>query len=224
MLMYNTASFQKRISEAMSIFWFVLVSFFEGIAIFTATLSLYRFRVQKYLWQISIISLLQAFISYFLREEQDLSTYVPVISIALIIFLVYAFVVNSFFWCVVMAVTGFIYHVVIQTVLLYLMESIDLISLERVQQNTIDTYLLLGTSSMITILTSLLLYNKGLGLSFDFDRFRLKGENGIITAIISLTLIALIYIALVKTLTAAAISFVFCLIFLLYFLIKKEMK
>lgn len=208
----------------MSYFWFVLLSACEGIAIFTATLSIYRFRFQKYLWQASIISVLQALISHFLRNEQEFSQYVPLISIGLIVFFVYAFVVNSFFWSLVMAVTGYIYHLLLQASLLLPLQYFGVISMERAQNNTLDTYIGFVLSISATIITSLYLYNKGLGLSFDFDRFRIKGENGIIMTIIVITLVAIGYIFIKNNLIMAAIASIVSLVFLLLFLIKKEMK
>jgi len=208
----------------MSYFLFIVLSAIEGIAIFTATLSIYRFRIQKYLWQVSIISVLQALISHFLRSEQEFSQFVPIISIGLIIFLIYAFVVNSFFWSVVMAVTGYVYHTFFQTIVVYSMLKLGLATLERIQSNTNDSYIVLILSSAITIITSLFLYNKGLGLSFDFDRFRFKGENGIIMAIIVITIFAIGYIFFKNNLISAGILLAISLLFLLFFLIKKELK
>lgn len=208
----------------MNYFWFVLLSACEGIAIFTATLSIYRFRFQKYLWQASIISILQALISHFLRNEQEFSQYVPIISIGLIIFFVYAFVVNSFFWSAVMAVTGFVYHTFFQTCILFLLQWVGIITLERVQNNTFDSYIVLIASTVVTILTSLFLYNKGLGLSFDFDRFRIRGENGFIMTALIVTLVLIGYIFIKNNLIMAAITLALSLVFLLFFLIKKELK
>lgn len=208
----------------MNYFFFVVFSAIEGIAIFIATLSIYRFRFQKYLWQASIISILQALISHFLRNEQDFAQFVPIISICLIIFLIYAFVVNNFFWCIVMAITGFFYFGVVQSSLLTLLQWTHIVTLERVQTNTLDTYLLQGITAIVTISSSLLLYNKGLGLAFDFDRFKFKGENGIIMAIITITLVAIGYIFLKNSLFMAALAFIISLVFLLIFLIKKELK
>jgi hypothetical protein len=208
----------------MSYIFFIVLSAFEGIAIFTATLSIYRFRIQKYLWQVSTISVLQALISHFLRNEQEFSEFVPIISLGLIIFLLYVFVVNSFFWSVVMAVTGFVYHSLFQTIIIFTLEWSGIATLESIQSNTVDSYIGLITSSLVTIATSLFLYHKGLGLSFDFDRFRFKGENGIIMTIITAALLSLVYICVRNDLNTAAIAFGVCLIFLLFFLIKKEFK
>lgn len=208
----------------MELFWFILLSAFEGVAIFTATLSIYRFRIQKYLWQVSIISVLQALISHFLRNEQDLSQIVPLISVGLIVFFIYAFVVNSFFWSAVMAVTGFVYHSLLQTLIIFILQSFGAVTFERVQNNTVDTYIILVLSAIATIITSLFLYHKGLGLSFDFDRFRIKGENGIIMTVMVITLFALGYIFIKNNLVMAAVTLAVSLIFLLFFLIKKELK
>jgi hypothetical protein len=207
---------------SMDFLWYVVFSTIEAVSVLFMMFCLFRFGFRPYLKEIGIASILFSIVSYALRVELSLESYVLVITVIAYAFFAFTIVKAPPFWSVIMSVITFTAYFAIQTVLLYLLIAAGLVTLENVQNYEWDAYLLQVITAIVQISLSQYLFKKGVGFSFSFDKFRWRSENAFMFGFVCIAFVILLVMFMLKTVFYGAIVGAFLLTFLLYLGIRKE--
>lgn len=153
---------------------FCFFSVIEGSGIMALMLTLFRYKIQNYLFQVLLINVIVFLISYLMRSELQIADFVPVATLMILIVTIKPTLDVSYFYSALISTIGFVASAVIQTLILIVLKSTYIVTVENVQAgNTFDSYTLQVVSCLVNVGFSWFLYRKGLGFSFRF----LKAKN-----------------------------------------------
>lgn len=208
----------------MSDVLFILFSTLEALAIYTIMLTIFRYNVFDYIKQLLPISFLMSLCSYSVWSDFELSSYAPVISVFILIFFIFLVLRTSLIGAVLVAVKGYIAYAVVQTIALAILQLSGLISLERVQANKPDLYILQITTAIILFVISFFLFRARYGFSYSLNRFKWKGEGRLVLGILIAGIAFIAGISLFRTTLFLAAAILAALLFFLIYLSLREEK
>lgn len=164
----------------MDFIWFNLFSTIESIGMFILMLALFRFRIREYISHIVFASFLLSQLSYYMRVDFGLGSYVPVAFVIFTFLFVWLMFRVQLFYAAVMAVIGYITFFLLQGIIIFMGISLKLFTLDEIAPTWLG-YVLQLTTFAVAILISLLLLKKRLGFTFvpfsESAYFKLRGEN-----------------------------------------------
>jgi hypothetical protein len=199
---------------------FMVFSIFESFAFFSLMFALYRIKINQYYWPILFISIISNVLSFVMRKEANLTDFVPLALLALLIMFMIVVVRIPIFWAFVVTLTGYFSLFILQTILMLL--SFGYLSPQQLQLYAWKGYLLQLITSGIGYTLGKYLYSRGLGFAFMFERLQLRlGTLGLVIMIVLITA-AFGTILFINNLYVAVIILFFGLAFLLYYALRKE--
>lgn len=200
---------------------YIFFSFIETFSYFILALAAVRLVPQHYLKEISIVSFIVAFLSFFMREAVDLKQIFPII--VLIIFTAFQLLVVKapFWWGLIIAFSTYVLFFIIQTGLLLILTN-TVISLEKAQSASIDQFIGQTVTAIVIALPSLYLFNKGIGYSADFTKLRFSLDTVIGLPLCILLFAGFGYVFIQNDLVMAFLALSLLVCILIYFAVKKE--
>ncbi|MBJ6363326.1 hypothetical protein ACFOQM_19075 [Paenibacillus sp. GCM10012307] len=209
----------------MSALYFMLFSTIEGMSLFSIMLSLFRYRITEYFQYYVVLSILMSGASYWMWQISGASEYVPVLSALLFSLSVLVRYRLSPMAAMLMALTGYFFFGMLQSLVVYALEVGFLIRMERIQGNTSDTYLMQSVNSLLLFALSYTLYRKGFGFTFPLSWVEVKEGNTLLLSSLSVAFIFVTGVSLLHSrVYAAAAVFFLILLLLLYILNRKEQR
>jgi hypothetical protein len=199
---------------------YMFFSLVEGYAVLSLIFYIFRFNIKTYFWPCIFILLLINLQNYFIREELLLTSIAPIINLILTVFFLVIFVKIPFIWSMVMTVTGYITFGIIQTSILFL--SFGYFSFQQTQQFAWKMYLAQLLSGVLGTFIGWLLYKRGYGFSFSFEKLRLKWERVFIGSLLSAFFLALVVMMAYKDVFINLIVLAITLFLLFIYAMRKE--
>ncbi|GBF73188.1 hypothetical protein PA598K_01473 [Paenibacillus sp. 598K] len=198
---------------------FMLFSTFEGLAVYAAATYTFRINLRRYIWHTLLILEIINVQNYLARTElHEIATVAAPLLNILISILFFVVVVRApLLWSGVMAVTGVVVIGVVQTSLIFgIFGGVD-------QMNTeiTNTYLIQFLTGFVVVVTGNILYRRGFGFTFDFDKVLRFERLGVIVAMI-LTISFILGMMLLGDLRFNLVGFLVVLAGLLFFAIRRE--
>jgi len=194
----------------------------EAAGIFILMFYLFRFDAQSYLKEIAVASLLFPILTYIIRIELQLTPVSPLISIFIYAFAAYAILKIPAIWSLIISSLIYVIYFIVQTSIMLILISFNVVTLENVRSYHTDAFILQFISAVITTVCSHLLYKRGYGFSFPFNRFRFKGENLLMISTILIWYIAFLVLFITENLYYGVFIGTVILVYLLYLAIRKE--
>ncbi|PZD95888.1 hypothetical protein DNH61_10610 [Paenibacillus sambharensis] len=204
----------------MSFILFMLFSVIESIALFSLTLSLFRLKFKQYFWPALILNILINLTSFFMRKSPELTEYAPIAILLLLILFLVTVVRIPVLWSVVVAFTGYLSVVLVQTGVMLL--SFGFLSVDEISAFPWKGYLLQTMTGIIGYTAAMTLYKRGLGFSFEFNRVGFGWGTIILISVLFIIAIGIGSVLFINNLLVAAVIFFIGLAFLLYYAVKKE--
>jgi hypothetical protein len=214
----------KGEGNRMNDIMFIVFSTIEALSIFTIMLAIFRFNILDYINKLFPISLLLSLLSYALWKEDVLTSYVPIISVLVLILFIFYILRTSLVGAAMVAIKGYVAYGVIQTAALAILQSFGLISLERVQASKPDLYILQTVTALILLLISLLLLRYRYGFSYSLNKFRWGGEGKLVLSLLIFGIIFVAGISLFRTTLYLAATIFATLLFFMIYLSRREEK
>ncbi len=208
----------------MSLVLFVLFSVIEFLALFYLCCSIFRFKANTYLLKFIIVQILIIIGNYYIRQEEAFSNFAPPFSMIMFILCIRIFLEEvSLFWAAVMGmISTMILGITQGLIILLLLNTTSFTTYADIQNNTIGSYVVQSLTALIIILPAQYLYKRGVGFTFNVDRFKLVGESIVILFILFASLITVGIIFFTNNLILITIILLIPLIYLIYFSIKKQ--
>lgn len=197
---------------------FMFFSTLEGVGLTALMLSIFRFKLTKFIWPALSTILIMNLQSYVLRNEFSLSFLVPIINVFLFILFITIVLKQPLIGAAIITLTGYFAFGLLEVSLLHIMFG----SISELDSSIINGYILQTTSFVIDTFLAWFLYRHGKGFSFDFEKLRFKRESLLLVVAILLTIIAFIIIMYQLNLNAIGTFFLITLAVYLYYAIKKE--
>lgn len=207
----------------LELFYYIIFSTIEGIGVFYLTLTLFRYKIKEHLFPIVIINILISFLSYNLQQDSSYTWITPIAQLILLAFFIQILIRIPLIWSVITAFTGIILFGLIQTLLLFALDFIQIMDFNFVQLGTTsEAYLFQAIEAIVIYPLSYFLYKRGYGFTFDFGKFSFKNEKVWVTILLVLSFASFIYIFLMRNLILATMIFLICLVFYLIYHFRKE--
>lgn len=206
----------------MDFIWFVLFSTIEGMSFCVFMLSIYRFDYKHYLKEIVFACILFSIISYACRVELKMDDFSPLLTIAFFSSFAFSILRAPPIWSIIISGTTIVATFVVQTLLMLLLTTTNLITLDTILSYGGDARILQTISALLFYGISIYLYKKGYGFAFSFNSFRWKGDNlsMFILLIVTYGLFAVMFIR--RSLFYGVIVETILISFLVYLAIRKE--
>lgn len=200
---------------------YIFFSFIETFSYFILALAAVRLVPHHYLKEISLVSFIVALLSFFMREAIDLKQIFPII--VLIIFIAFQLLVLKapFLWGLIIAISTYAVFFIIQTGLLIVLTN-TVISLEKAQSASIDQFIGQTVTAIVITLSSLYLFNKGIGYSAEFTKLRFSLDTFIGLPLCILLFAGFGYVFIQNNLGMAFLVLSLLVGLLIYFAVKKE--
>lgn len=201
---------------------YIFFSTIETAAFLIFMQSIFRFGSWQFKWETLLVSVLVSFLSFLLREEFQVKTYFPLM--AILIFIGYAKVVirAPLFWSILMSGLSYVLFLLIQTGIVLFFVQIIGIRFETVQSASIEQFVVQLCTGLVLIGVSLILFLKGYGFSFSFQKFRFKGEDLLGSLLVAIALGSIGAIFIMKNLIIALAVLIILSVVLLYYGMRKE--
>ncbi|MBJ9989894.1 MULTISPECIES: hypothetical protein [unclassified Paenibacillus] len=197
---------------------FMFFSTLETFAIYSLTMSLFRFKTSDYLWQALCITLLANVQSYVMRDELSLAFAAPLITILIYILLYTTVMKIPLAWSAICTILGYALYALIQTVyVLWLFGSV-----QEASATDVNSYSLQVVSALTGLGVSWLMYKFGIGFAFDFERLRFKKEHIVLVLLIMVTLVLVEFIFYYNKVWINVLFFACTFGLFLYYTIRKE--
>ncbi|GGG20878.1 hypothetical protein GCM10010916_42010 [Paenibacillus abyssi] len=197
---------------------FMLFSTIEGLSIFALSLYVFRFDFKRYFWHSLIIIEIINFQNYLTRAEiESLSYIAPVINLLVSVLFFRTIVRIPILLSFIMTIVGYAGFIVIQSLLLSV-----LFTIEEAQTDLLKGYIIQLLTGVIVTLIGWLLYRRGSGFTFDFERLRFKWEHALVIVSISIFIILLGLMMYILNVFANLVGFMVALTVFLYYSIRKE--
>lgn len=157
---------------------FISASMFEAFAAFTIMLTIFRYNFKDYLKSLVPTSVFMSLMSYLIWIEFGLAKYAAIIFLFCFTLLIYHILGISLFGAAIVAITGNISSLTVQTAYIFLLQKLGIIEMIGIQNQDFDYFLMSTLSSVTLILLSQRLYRSGYGFTYSLDRFTWKFDNG----------------------------------------------
>ncbi|MGG1071279.1 hypothetical protein ABE178_15765 [Priestia megaterium] len=210
--------------------WFVLSQGIYNIGTFVIMSALFQLRVRRHFNKIAVVSLLNSIINYlvYFNTDAKIGYVVPIISVLITFLYLTAVVKIPTIWSLMVTVSGgLILPLVVQLGIIF--SSFGFFMPAELKQHIWRNYALDITSGLVYSLIAVLLYLKGWGFTFDFEKIRFKWERNLVIGIsicaslcLPSTIIFTHISAITPSLTFLSISSFFVFVFLLAYALKKE--
>lgn len=201
---------------------YMLFSLIEGMAVFALSLYIFRFDLKKYLWPTVIVITAINLQSFVIREELSLKFISPVINIVFMLLFFTIYLRIPFLWSTLMTVTGYMAFGVIQNLFVFL--SFGYLSIHEVQSTIWKGYLLQTLSGFLGFAIGWVLYQRGLGFAYEFEKLRFSWERVIIILVTIVFLIALAIMMYFKSVFTNLVVLAVSLFFFLIYSLRKEVN
>lgn len=198
---------------------FMLSSAVEFIGLYTLMFAVFRLRFKEYIWSLISVSTLINGINYFLIKEK-LYYFSPIVFIVLTFLILFTFVGISAFWSFIVAISGYVAIGLIETILI-----LPFHKFMQTTGNEWKNYALYVVAGIISYVISSILYNRGIGFSFNFEKARFKQEKWFVYIILgAITIIMSIMLFYTKTIYLAICAVILIIVvgLLILYSIKKE--
>ncbi|MFC5652927.1 hypothetical protein ACFPYJ_28240 [Paenibacillus solisilvae] len=206
----------------MDVALFIIFSVFEGLAAFTVMLTMFRYNIREYLLQLSLFSIMMSVFSFSMRYELGLENYTPFLSLLLFVLIIFITLRISMLGAVIVVVPGYVLYAVLQTAILNVLQTLNLTTVIRVQENTSDLYFLQAVTAAAAFITCWFIFRRGFGFSWSLNRFSFQGENILVLVLLILGIaFASVYTLLKTELVFVSATFIIILVSLLYLFIRK---
>lgn len=204
-----------------------VLSILEVVALFVFMFTIFRFKIRYYFNEIIFISAAVSLVSYYLRFFEKMFSIVPIILLVLIVVSLWIVFKISPFYSAIMGISSYIGYSVVQAILLWVMQSTGILTLEQLKENGLHTGQLLQIVSIaLTILLALLLTKLRLWFTFIpvSNSIRIKvNMNNVITLIaVCISVIVIGSIFKLSNMTAILIGLCSVAILIFYILFKRE--
>lgn len=198
---------------------FMIFSTFEGMAIYSLALYTFRMDFMRYLWHSIVIIEFINLQNFFTREEiANASVLAPILNLLITMLFFVAIARVPLIWSMLMTITGFLFYVLLQTILLFSIFQ----GVQAVQENPINGYIIQFLTGAIGTLVGRFLYKKGYGFTFDFDKISLRKEKYLIISMIIVFILSLGAMMFYQNLYVNFIGFLASLLVFLYYSIRRE--
>jgi len=197
----------------------------EALLIISLSYMLYRFHFTEFFLKKTVVCILLSVISYTLRFQigETLAPYiVPLIYIFVFAFFLIFISKIPTIWSVIISLSGYSYFIAFQTLIVIVLQSLGIINLNEAQNNTFDTYLVQLTTVLIAFPTAFSLQRKGIGFTFDLEKYRWKIEKILVVFFLIISLFTISFIFYINNLFIGLVVFFLLLSLLIYYGFKKE--
>jgi hypothetical protein len=201
---------------------YIFFSMVETASFFVFMQYIFRFRPRPYLRESLIVSLVVSVLSFLIREELNIKDYFPFIVLAVFILYVKFVMRVTLFWAILMATISYVLFLIIQAGIVLAYISIRGIALEDIQKISIDQFIGQTITGSILYGISMLLFKKGYGFSFSFEKFRFRGEDILVSIIVVVTFGAIGILFFLNNLLVATAVLLILAAVLLYYGLRKE--
>ncbi|MFB9325382.1 hypothetical protein ACFFSY_05535 [Paenibacillus aurantiacus] len=203
----------------MDFLGFMLFSTIEGVSMYALALYLFRYNFKHYLMHSLIIIEIINLQNLLTREELSSLAYIaPIVNIVITLLFFKTIARLPFIQSIFMTIVGFLGFAVLQTIIVLICN----FTIVEVNTNQFKGYLLQFLTGVIGTGIGWYLYKRGLGFTFDFEKWRFKGEQLFVTIIIIGFILALVAMMYFQDIYANVFGFVVALIIFLVYSIKKE--
>jgi hypothetical protein len=200
---------------------YMLFSLCEGIAVYAFIFYIFRLNMMHYIWHVLLIVTVTNIQSYVIREELSLLPISPVINLIITILFLIIVIKIPVIWSMVMAITGYIAFVLIQSAIIFL--SFGFITPSETHDHIWKTYLGQFLAGVISFTIAWFLYKRGYGFTYEFEKLRLRWERIFILSVNIAFLLALVAMMAYKVIFINLLVLGIALaVFFVYSLIKEE--
>ncbi|PYI57078.1 hypothetical protein [Paenibacillus flagellatus] len=214
---------------------YIVLTALQAMGILYLSYSVFRYKFASYWRETLFVSFTIACIVYFVRVL-DLKAIVPLIMCLVMILFLWLIIRIPFLFSALMAVTGYMALIILETVVLFLFDHLKFLPQSYTLSNNPSDASFLTYANILMIATNVLLYGlswwlyrKGYGFAFSFDSrtVQFKKETAVLLVVIvqSLIVIGMIYFSIINShinLMIAAIVNAISLGALLYVSLRKE--
>jgi hypothetical protein len=201
---------------------YMFFSLVEGLAVFAFMFYIFRFDLFKYILPVIVVISVINLQSYFIREELTLLSISPVINLILTILFLAVYLRIPIIWSMLMTITGYIAFGVLQNIIVFI--SFGYLSIQEVQSSIWKGYLLQAFSGFIGFAIGWILYKRGLGFAFEFERLRYSWER-ISLIVVNLTFLVVLFIMMsFKSVFTNLLVLAFALFAFLIYSLKREVN
>lgn len=209
---------------AMIFGWYLISQMFYSTGFFALTFALFRLKYFKsYFWETFVFNLLCITLAYFIHKEHSIGFLVNIVSIVLIFFFLTLVTKIPLFWAIIVTATGNLAAFILQSSIMVC--SFGFFYPMALKEQIWKNYALSTFSGIIIYIIAVLLYRRGFGFSFDFEKVRFKWEKYIVINFALLTTFTFPILVMVhKTPNVYIASSIFILEFfaLIFYAFKKE--
>ncbi|EHB65220.1 hypothetical protein [Paenibacillus lactis] len=197
---------------------FMFFSTLETLAIHWLIMSLLRIPISQHLGQALLVMTLANVQSLILRNEYHLDFLVPLITLLIFLFLYSTIIKIPVIWSAVCTMIGYMLYAVIQVAYLSLIFG----SVETVQTDHVDGYILQVLSAGTGLLAAWVMYKLGIGFHFNIERARLKFEHVLLIVLIAIVLVLVAILFYLNHLWLHFVFFASTFGIFLYYAIQSE--
>lgn len=214
----------------MTALFYILQSAVQVLGIFYLSFSLFRFKLRSYLGETLFFSALIGGIIYFVRVYLKFGIITPMVVCFLMIMFMWLVIKIPVLYSTLMIVIGYLGIYVVETLLIYLGQRLDAVSLDKIQTpGSLESNILMIITNSILYFLAWWLYRRGLGFSFSFRVAGFKKESfGFFLAILlSIAVDGILYYSVINFGFGVFFATLFStvsLCTLLYLSIRKEYK
>jgi len=199
---------------------FMFFSIFEGIAVFSIGLYLFRIDLMRYKWPVLLVILISNFQNFIIREETSLASVAPIINLLIIVLFLTMFIKIPLIWSLILSIAGFLGLGIIQSAIFYLFSGE--FSLEAVQVSLWKTYYIQTLTGLIGFSIGWTLYRFGYGFSFDFEKLRFTWERIVVISLIILVIVSMGAMIYFREVFLNLLLLILALVVLLLYSFRKE--
>ncbi len=215
----------------MDLLTYIISSSLEYLSFFIFLIAQFRFSLKENLSQITLISLLLAFVSYSLINA-DLNGVLPLIQFIFVLFYIYLYMKVSILNALIKFFTGYIVYGLAQTCIIAAAMHLELVQ-DKIEAGTRDGYYIQITTVLVILLFSYLIVLLKGGLSFiearsRFSRKSITGTNKLFIVFIVITFLVTIFTNMYflgkdnPPLLEIAFVFLIFIVLLFYLSIRKD--
>jgi hypothetical protein len=198
----------------------ILFSIVETMGATAIILTLFRYKFTSYLLPAFAVNLAMALQSFALNDIKELTDYSPLINMVLLSAFICKIVRVPLLWSFVVSVSGYMVSIVVQAGLV----ALSGYPLSELQTDSSKIYAIQTATSMLLIVSSYFLYQRGIGLSFQFKKLSFKPEKAFVVSLIVGMAVAFCILLKYRAVYMDLMFLLPALFVFAYYLLKKESK
>lgn len=146
---------------------YIILSFFDAIAILSLMFALYRFPYLEYKKEIVCMSTWSAITSYLIREVIGAAAIDPLVQLGLLV-LFFRYVIKvKYIYASLITVSGFVPYILLQSLLIFVFSSVGIVSSEEAAQSASTGARIIQSSAIVSAMLIFLVL-KYFNLGFQF--------------------------------------------------------